>query len=358
MADKDPAKTVADSYAAGMNAYAKNQTVQGMAAAQVADAAVKPQTPEDERSALHKKMLSGVALTPEESARYNQLLAMAKVKPVPTGEERDALKKKVMDKTASPEEMARYNELLATKIEAPAPVKPLSLQEQRTAQGIGPNGLPLEDPNAIPIKRETTAPMGTREWFLAQGVGPNGIPAGDIPVETLAPLKQPFVQPNVDAISAASPIARKEPEAAPAAPAIEAPAVAVTPKAEAPKKSAVDAIIEGMKAETADEKGPNIWDIIQAAAAGWNFQTPAYLERKKAKETKTSQLEELSKRAQFERELQKERIEMEAEANAKKLQAQYEYEARLAGLGGTGGIAPLSPGQALAQKGMKLWNQK
>src|SRR5512136_1073761 len=99
MADKDPAKIAAESYAKATDAYAKNQTVQGMAAAQVADAAMKP--PEDERTTLLKKIQAGTA-TDAEKARYNKLLSTTKVEPVPTGEERDALKKKIMAGTATP----------------------------------------------------------------------------------------------------------------------------------------------------------------------------------------------------------------------------------------------------------------
>jgi hypothetical protein len=110
------------------------------------------------------------------------------------------------------------------------------------------------------------------------------------------------------------------------------------------KQSAVDKILADMKAETGDGKDkPTIWDVLQAAAAGWNFQTPAYIEKQKAKQSKQAEIEKLSKTAQFERALQE-----DSQANARELEAMREENAlKLAGLKPLAGVTNLSKGQQL-----------
>jgi hypothetical protein len=123
------------------------------------------------------------------------------------------------------------------------------------------------------------------------------------------------------------------------APAVEPPKL--TPK----KQTAVDKIIADMKAETGagDDDKPTFWDVIQAAAAGWNLQTPAYVERKKAKQAKLAEIEKLSKTAQFERALQE-----DTQANAREIETMREENAlKLAGLKPIAGIPGSTKGQQL-----------
>jgi hypothetical protein len=101
-----------------------------------------------------------------------------------------------------------------------------------------------------------------------------------------------------------------------------------------------------MKSETGKEGGPNIWDIIQAAAAGWNFQTPAYLERQKAKQAKTADIEKLSKTAEFEKALQDERLAAEGARTDKDIAAR-EAIARIQAGQGIGTIPGASKGTNL-----------
>jgi hypothetical protein len=310
MADpEDPKKQIAAAYQNASQAYIDSQKAKQDAANKLADAATKqaaPASPLDEISALKAKVVAGTA-TEAEKARYNQLLASAAPKPV-----------------------------------APAPK--MGSREWTLAQEGGPNGAPREDPGAVVKKVPTTAPIGSREWSLAQGVGPNGVPAGDIPQETLKPL----APRAVDAISSASPQAPDnrymgreralEPVEA-AKPAIEAPKL--SPK----KQSAVDKILADMKAETGDGKDkPTIWDVIQAAAAGWNFQTPAYVEKQKAKKDKQAEIDKLVKTAEFEQALQ-----TDSQANARDLEGMREENAlKLAGLKPIAGIPNITKGQQAA----------
>jgi hypothetical protein len=257
--------------------------------------------------------------------------------------------------------------------------------------------------------------VGSREWALAQGAGPNGAipnqPATvPIPTNPAAPTT-PMGGVNLAAVKPQAPVAPApngvqkyqdtieakragmlgyDPAAAAAAvpaevddyqAAVEAPrvlqgrsmgepstsaAISAQPQApasadsgrvvaEAKKQSAVDRLIESMKSETGQEKGPTFWDILQAAAAGWNFQTPAYVERKKASQANAAELEKLSKTAQFEKALQEERLSSEGEQNqarlaasAKENAARIEAELEAAGIRkGIGTIPGATKGQAL-----------
>lgn len=226
------------------------------------------------------------------------------------------------------------------------------------AQGLGPNGTPLADPNAVPVQTPTTAPMGSREWTLAQGVGPNGVPIGPITPTPAAPVAPapvalpPSATEQQDKLEAARmlpghsmgpPIAPYIKPEEPVAPAKEAPRVAEK------KISKIDKLIEDMKSEVGkDKKGPNIWDIIQAAAAGWNLQTPAYIERERERESKLADIEKLSKTAQFEKALQEERLAAEAERGEKDIAARERIARIGAGIGAIPGVSKGKQAAALA----------
>jgi hypothetical protein len=140
-----------------------------------------------------------------------------------------------------------------------------------------------------------------------------------------------------------------EQAAAPAAVTPETPPSApVTPAA---KKSAVDDVIAGLKAEGITKDNPTFWDVLQAAAAGWNFQTPAYIEKQKAKQAEAAEIEKLSRTAQLERALQEEKIAAEAGETEKERATRLEIAKIQSGLGGIGAMPGLSKG---AQLGLGL----
>jgi hypothetical protein len=335
MANPDPAKVAAESYAKATDAYAKNQTAQGMAAAQVADKVAAP----DPLDAIKKKMAAGQALTPAEQKQLNDAMAKANGPMIAT--------------PGSP-------------FPAPATLPP----PQPNAQGILPYAPVVPKPADVSDKAATGARFATLNTKLQAGtITPaeqdelRSIMAGakaDLVAHPLDNLPLPSKEEAAKAFAAAKANGASgylDPEASTASLDTGGPAVyrdfptstptdtaaPVAPTTTTKKRSAVDDIIAGMKDETSKEGGPNIWDIIQAAAAGWNFQTPAYLERKKAKEAKTADIEKLSKTAQFEKALQEERLAAEGERS----KADIASRERIAGLGGVGLPAGATKGQKL-----------
>jgi hypothetical protein len=333
----DPAKVAAESYKKATDAYAQNQTAQGMAAAQVADKVAAP----DPLDAIKKKMAASQALTPAEQKQLNDSMAKANG-PIPL--------------PAAPAPLAPSPAPLAS-----APVKPT--------------------PPAIPADEASRAARFKELWAkMAAGKATDAEKAEANALAKAAPEMQPGYVPLPSKEEAAKAIAAAkangavgylDPEASTASLETGGPAVyrdfptdaapdtsAPAPTAPAPtekKRSAVDDIIAGMKDETGKEGGPNIWDIIQAAAAGWNFQTPAYLERKKTKEAKAADIEKLSKTAQFERALQGERETAANERNAADIAARKEIARMQAGQG-IGTIPGATKGQQLGAgllQGMK-----
>lgn len=112
------------------------------------------------------------------------------------------------------------------------------------------------------------------------------------------------------------------------------------------EKSAVQRLIEGLQAEE-KKTGPNVWDFIEAGAAGWQGKKAAYLEKAAAEAERKQKLEELARTAELETELQagqnaaaKERALIAAGVGIP--------STALAGVGGVGGVGGLSKGSALA----------
>jgi hypothetical protein len=331
MANPDPAKIAAESYAKATDAYAKNQTAQGMAAAQVADKVAAP----DPLEALLKKAQAGT-ITPAEQKQLNDgiakrngpAIAPSAVPPVkPAGTPAPvplAAAPVIPPAPAIPSgeaaRGARWKEL-DTKLRAG------TITEAEKAELTAlVKGAPEMQPGYVPLPSKEEAAKAIAEAKANGAIGYLDPQASTESLDTGGPA-----------------VYRDFPTEAPA----ETPA-APTPSAEAPakKRSAVDDIIAGMKDETSKEGGPNIWDIIQAAAAGWNFQTPAYLERKKSKEAKAADIEKLSKTAQFEKALQDERLAAEGTRTDKDIAAR-EAIARIQAGQGIGTIPGATKGQQL-----------
>lgn len=135
----------------------------------------------------------------------------------------------------------------------------------------------------------------------------------------------------------------EEPAPPPAQIVPEAP---VAPAAAAAKKSAVDEVIAGLKAEGITKDNPTFWDILQAAMAGYNFQTPAYIERQKTKQAQAGEIEKLSRTAQLERALQEEKIAADVK-QAEQDRASRERIAAIQAGEGVGTIPGLSKGSQL-----------
>jgi hypothetical protein len=325
MANPDPAKVAAESYAKATDAYAKNQTAQGMAAAQVADKVAAP----DPLDAIKKKMLSGQPLTPAEQKQLNDSMAKANgpialpavpasLAPSPTPAPL-ASAPVIPTPPAIPADEAsrgaRFNELWAKMSAGKA-----TEAEKAEANALA-NAAPEMQPGylAPPTKEQAAKAIAAAKANGASGyLDPEASTAS---LDTGGP-----------AVYRDFPTSTPADTAAPAAPATTA-----------KKRSAVDDIIAGMKDETSKESGPNIWDIIQAAAAGWNFQTPAYVERQKLANAKQADIEKLSKTAQFERSLQEERLAAQEQQNKEDIASRE----RIYGVGGLTGIPGATKGQQL-----------
>ena len=322
MANPDPAKVASDAYAKASDAYAKNQTAQGMAAAKIADKVASP----DPLDGIKKKMAAGQALTPAEQKQLNDSMAKANGPiPIPA---------------------------------APAPLAPSPTSAPLASAPVIPTApaIPSDEASRGARFKELWAKMASGKATDAEKAEANALAkaAPEMQPGYLAPPTKEQAAKAIAAGKAAGATGYLDPIASEdnKAPTYrdfptEAPSAPTTPTAptdETKKRSAVDDIIAGMKSETSKEGGPNIWDIIQAAAAGWNFQTPAYLEKKKASEAKKADIEKLSKTAQFEKALQEDRLSASAEENQARINASLQE----AGIrGGIGTIPGASKGQSL-----------
>ena len=318
----DPAKIAADSYKKATDAYTQNQTAQGMAAAKIADKVAAP----DPLDGIKKKMAAGQALTPAEQKQLNDSMAKANGPiPIPA---------------------------------APAPLAPSPTSAPLASAPVIPTppAIPADEASRGTRFKELWAKMAAGKATDAEKAEANALAkaAPEMQPGYLAPPTKEQAAKAIAAGKAAGATGYLDPIASEdnRAPTYrdfptEAPSAPTTPTAptdETKKRSAVDDIIAGMKSETSKEGGPNIWDIIQAAAAGWNFQTPAYLEKKKASEAKKADIEKLSKTAQFERALQEDRLSASAEENQARINASLQE----AGIrGGIGTIPGASKGQSL-----------
>lgn len=339
MADPDAAKVAAQAYKQATDAYTKNQTAQAMATAQVADKVAAP----DPLDAIKKKMAAGQALTPAEQKQLNDAMAKANgpmiatpgnplpapaTLPPPQPNAQGILPyapvvpkpADVSDKAATGARFAALN----AKLQA-GTITPAEQDELRSIMAGAKADLVTHPLNNLSLPSNEEAAKAIAEAKANGAIGqlkaPNELD------EALATGGDPYEYYDKSAQSVA-------PEASASAPVNEK------------KHSAVDDIIAGMKSETSKEGGPNIWDIIQAAAAGWNFQTPAYLERKKAASAKQADIEKLSKTAQFEKALQEERLAAEGERSDKEIAAR-EALARIQAGQGVGTIPGASKGQNL-----------
>lgn len=144
---------------------------------------------------------------------------------------------------------------------------------------------------------------------------------------------------------------------APAAPPVPTLADVVASEEAKPKESAVAKMLADMKGELGKDEKANFWDYLQAAAAGWNLQTPAYVERRKAREAKAADIEKLEKQAALEQALGSDEATRKQTENVQlaKLQHAMDLEtlrekARLEK--GIGSIAGLSKGQALGAQAL------
>lgn len=231
-----------------------------------------------------------------------------------------------------------------------AKAPPPGSREAMLGAGVGPNGLPLNQPGTVPIPSNPAAPVTPMGGVNLSAVKPG--PAAPVVPDSVQQYQDTIeakragllgydpkaaaaaVPPEVDKYQAAIEAPRVLPQHSMGLPGDvqTAPAPAPTESAKAPssaaKKSAVDQIIENMKAELGDEKnGPNFWDILQAAAAGWNLQTPAYVEKQRKRAEQQADIEKLSKTAQFEKALQEEREASESARSDKEIQARKDIAA-------------------------------
>lgn len=238
---------------------------------------------------------------------------------------------------------ARFAELEAKRQKGP-----LTADEQKEHESLVKSA-------TMPIKAGVDIPIPTKEEAQteidkAKAAGAVGYMDPTASTESLAaggaPVYRDFEEPPAPAAPAAP--------AAPPAPTL---ADVVASEEAKPKESAVAKMLADMKGELGKDEKANFWDYLQAAAAGWNFQTPAYVERRKAREAKTADIEKLEKQAALEQALgtdeatrkQAENIQLAKLQHAMDLETLQE-KARLEK--GIGSIQGLSPGQALGAKAL------
>lgn len=77
-------------------------------------------------------------------------------------------------------------------------------------------------------------------------------------------------------------------------------------------KNRVDDVINKLKEEE-KKGGPNFFDILEAAAAGWQGKTPIYVEKKMQKAAQEAEAEKEAKRQAFEREQMAEQARLQDE---------------------------------------------
>ena len=273
-------------------------------------------------------------ITPDELAELNSLLAAqgvaaakAPTQPLVTPQAANPVPAPVVPTSKAPYQAMLQGE--ATAVPIPA-LQPLT-EEDRVAKGDAARKAALAagkskaeaDAEALAAYMGTSAPAATppTTGIGAMGTGKGGV--GDPGVSTVRLTSPSADSPSADLVPSAS---------------------AETPAAKAPEKSAVARLIDALKAEE-KSTGPNVWDFIEAGAAGWQGRKPAYLEKAAAEAERKQKLEELARTAELQ-------TELNAADNAAAMQrilAQYGGEtSALKGLEGLSGVGNLSDGQKLA----------
>lgn len=278
--------------------------------------------------ALMAKKNAGT-ITPDELVELNKLLAAegaaaakAPSQPLVTPQAANPTPAPVVPTSKAPYQAMLQGE--ATAVPIPA-LQPLT-EEERVAKGDAARKAALAagkskaeaDAEALAAYMGTAAPAATppTTGIGAMGTGKGGI--GD---------------PGVSTVRVDSPSAGLVPSSG-----------AETPAAKPAEKSAVARLIDALKAEE-KSTGPNFWDFVEAASAGWQGRKPAYLEKAAAEAERKQKLEELARTAELQ-------TELNAADNAAAMQrilAQYGGEtSALKGLEGLSGVGNLSDGQKLA----------
>ena len=282
--------------------------------------------------ALMAKKNAGT-ITPDELAELNKLLAaegaaaaQAPTAPLVTPKAANPVPAPVVPTSKAPYQAMLQGE--ATAVPIPA-LQPLT-EEERVAKGDAARKAALAagkskaeaDAEALAAYMGTSAPAATPP---TTGIGAMGTGKGGIS------------DPGVSTVRLTSPSADLVPSSGAETPAAK-------PAEKPAEKSAVARLIDALKAEE-KSTGPNVWDFIEAGAAGWQGRKPAYLEKAAAEAERKQKLEELARTAELQ-------TELNAADNAAAMQrilAQYGGEtSALKGLEGLSGVGNLSDGQKLA----------
>lgn len=202
---------------------------------------------------------------------------------------------------------------------------------------------PLKDPEVELRRKEALAAMATDPGVKARAAAasvPASVDKYQKDIEEKRFLPDNGVQKYQDTIEAGRVKAAQETEARNLA--AKSPTDAATEIANTPP-SKIDEVITKLKEEE-KKGGPNFFDVIEAAAAGWNGKVPLYVQKSiKAKEQEEN-LQLMQKQAEAQKAerlasyAQERQLQQEAQAADVDL-----YERKLASERELAGLAPLAP---------------
>jgi hypothetical protein len=184
------------------------------------------------------------------------------------------------------------------------------------------------------------AATAAREWVKAPEIAPTpAAPATSISAPD--PDKFKAAEPAMS-ISAPDPTKFKEPSETQAEDTAASAAAVVT----APPSKVGD-VLDKLREEEA-KGGPDFWDVIQAAAAGWGGQVPLYVQKEIA--AKEAETEQAKTEALLARQAEISKTERAEEQEFQRGLAREEMANRLklAGLSGVGGLPRLSASEFVA----------
>lgn len=202
---------------------------------------------------------------------------------------------------------------------------------------------PLKDPEVELRRKEALAAMATDPGVKAREAAasvPASVDKYQKDIEEKRFLPDNGVQKYQDTIEAGRVKAAQETEARNLA--AKSPTDAATEIANTPP-SKIDEVITKLKEEE-KKGGPNFFDVIEAAAAGWNGKVPLYVQKAvKAKEQEENlqlmqKQEEAQKAERLASYAQERQLQQEAQAADVDL-----YERKLASDRALAGLAPIAP---------------
>lgn len=235
-------------------------------------------------------------------------------------------------------DQAKYDQLKAYNVAAAEAYKASTMPKKAPVEGSPLGQYSAAAGRLMETAKESVPAAATaaREWVKAPEIAPTpAAPATSISAPD--PDKFKATEPATS-ISAPDPMKFKEP-----GPLTDATVSSAADVVTAPPSKVGD-VLDKLREEEA-KGGPDFWDVIQAAAAGWGGQVPLYVQKEIA--AKEAEREQAQAETLMQREAAIRAEEREAEQEFQRGLAREEMANRLkllklAGLSGSGGIGRLS----------------